>query len=261
MLRVWLLLISSVLTTQLCGALQAPLVNDIDDLPAYYAYLVKRLAEQPLFSGYGAKVEQCKILPLIDWYDTKIFNILNKNVEAPLEVHDFGNGSANQRAVVDGQGNQHFLNSGIELWLDVDKPILLNGLSFAYIEVIEDLKSGWYQSTVEENPDIMFKQPEKNWFLFIKKQHLLEEDSLIRFFAMKFNLTTKIDSMCEWLKKPSGFEERGMPYLWIRKDALEEVQRKFKFRFFNPKRSLDDEASDDEAKSKRPRKTNSTGAT
>ncbi len=252
---VLLITLMALSTRSFCGAMQIPPVNDIDDLPCYYAYLVKRLTEQPLFSGDGAKVEKCKILPLIDWYDTKICNILNKNLEAPLELHDFGNGSSNQRALVDASGGRHFLNCGIELWMDekVDTPIYLNDLSFACIEVIEDLKSGWYSSTIEQHPDIMFKQPGKNWLLFIKKQRLVEEDSLIRFLAVKFNLATKVDSMCEWLKKPSGFEERGMPYLWIRNDAFEEVQKKFKFRLFKSKRADSDQKEQEGSETKKPR--------
>ncbi len=240
-------------TLSLCSAMQTPSVNDIDDLPNYYAYLVNCLVQQQLFSGYGFKVKKCKVLPLTDWYDSKICDILNKNLQAPLELHDFGTG-INQRATSDEQGNRHALQSGIELWLgEFDMPIYLNGLSFAYIDVIEDLKSGWEQSTLKEHPDIMFQQPGKNWLLFIKKQRLIEEDSLIRFLAMKFNLATKVDSMCEWLKEPSGFEERGIPYLWIRADALEEVQKKFKFCLSKTKRDDSDQKKDDESEAKRPR--------
>jgi hypothetical protein len=230
-------------SAELYGAMQAPPAKDIDDLPAYYTYWAK-------ISGdlHPSPVP-------LDYCDCKIFDIMSKNAlkisKNAWSIHDvrFGQG---KRPVIDAASGRYIWDC-IELYKH-DDDCSAEELEEVYVKIFKLLKTGWYPSTIKKNQDIMFKQPEKNWLLFIKKQCLVEEDSLIRFLARKFNLDTKVDAMCEWWKNPFLVEERGLPYLWIRKDALEDVQKKFKFRISVSKRDEDDQKECDEPAAKKTRR-------
>ena len=67
----------------------------------------------------------------------------------------------------------------------------------------------------------MFAKSEEEWLLFLKNKKLIEEDQLLRYLASKFKVDKKIMCYDHWNDDNSNANKI---YLWIRKDAVDEVK-------------------------------------
>jgi len=198
----------------------------LNELPIYYAWLVDRLNKQPPFDGVSAVAKNCKILPLDDWYDCKICELLNENVRKvlgeknSLHVYSIFRGAA----TASGQ----FIKTGIASNIYDDKKICdLEHLKSSYEKIIKELKIGWALSTLATHPNVMFKKPEDDWYLFVKKRSLSSEDDLIRFLVHKFELEDHVTCDNGWLNPSGGFENRNEMYMWVKKKEFEKFNAIF----------------------------------
>jgi hypothetical protein len=229
----------TMLGVQFCGAIVVTQVKDIDDIPRYCTNFAKILSQQPSFPGRSSFLSgvKLKLLPLNDENDCLICDILSKNARAVLGevwcIQKFGF-SADERLMFGQEGGRKCnLGCGIMLHDDIKK-CSLKELKQVYVQVIEELKDGWYESTVQENPDIAFKKPENTWILYIKKKRLICEDILIRSLASKFEFSKNICCMSGWTKEPCGYEDRDEFYLWVYKRAFKKFKKLFKFHLEYP---------------------------
>jgi len=189
--------------------------------------LLEKLNDQPLFTGTGSIAKKCKVLPLEDWNDCRIVNILCSYAEKKLghqqawHVHDFGCGNNRMH---DENGND--LKNGITEWLYKDympTRCSLEELKLVFDELINQSITGWKQSTLIEHPDIFHTQSEEEWYLFIKPKIFNQEDNLLCLFSMINNLRDEISCHHTWYSPKGSYEYRDTLYLWIKKKTYDKV--------------------------------------
>jgi hypothetical protein len=191
--------------------------------------LLSQLNDQPLFTGYGSMIKECKVLPLKNWDNCLMISILCENAKTKLgrqkawHVHDFGCGN-NRR--YDSKGKD--LGDGITEWLykdNIPARCSLQELKLVFYEIVQQLCIGWNQSTLAEHPDIFLTQPEDEWYLFIKPTVLHQEADLLSLFASAFDIHIGKDISCHyhWKKSSGDFELRDTLYLWIKKESYDKV--------------------------------------
>lgn len=206
--------------------------KDVNDIPKYCTQLAKAVSRQPLFDGKGAVAKSIKILPLKNFDDTKICEMLSKSSEEKLgygdawHIRTFGHtfGRWNYPLAADGERIRY----GIALWLYPPRGMCSHKvLKDRFRNVINLLQNGWQPSSLQEYPEIYSKKDENVWNLFIKKKPLVEEDSLIRFLASKFKVKNIID--CPDQEDSALDKYQDITYLWIKKDAIDDFDAIFHF--------------------------------
>lgn len=201
----------------------------LEDVPENYISIVTKLTGRPIFDGHGAWVKQAKILGLEDWDDCLITEILTENAkeltkENNFSIRNFGGGynSISFRGKYLGRGLQFLMYENYSSFS-------LEALKNSYKSTINKLKSGWERTTLSENKDIFHTESEEEWFLFIKKNNsLINESILIRSLADKFGMKDNIECYNYW-KSYKGPMHKDEIYLWVKKDSLEEFIRIFGF--------------------------------
>lgn len=210
-----------------------PEPKNVEDIPKRCAFFAKKLSELPLFNLTGRIAEKCKTLPLDNWDDCRICDILSSNARKILDqknwhIHSFGCGY-DQRKDVEGNWIKH----GLELWLyDHLEMCPFEDLEPAYKKLISQLQSNWKSSSLKQHSNIFFKEDETEWLLFVKKNPLHEEDTLVRFLTSKLGmgLEKKIRCYNDWLTKENALKHSNKKiYMWIRKDAFDEINALFGF--------------------------------
>jgi hypothetical protein len=98
--------------------------------------------------------------------------------------------------------------------------------------VVDCIKSDWTRTTAQKHSDILFKHPESDWVLFMKKMYP-EDDFLPIRVVLKFVLgyhKLGFETSVEpgWLKKDGKQCMTDHMYLWIKKDSFNKVQEKLK---------------------------------
>ncbi|MFH1832330.1 MAG: hypothetical protein ABH827_06040 [bacterium] len=242
MFKKFLLILALVfLGFQFCGAVQNSgnskdicTCKSIDDIPVFCANLAKRLDERPFFTGKKFSSDRCKVLLLDNWNDCLMCDVLNYSAHKlsyitnllEWKIKKFGTGCDR---LYSSSGDD--IGTGIMLCVDNLYKYMgpIGALKAAYQKVIDDLKNGWTLSLLEANSDIVWKKPEKEWYLFIKKKCMSDEDVFVGILAKKLGFKGKICCYCDWLKIGGGFESRNNSYLWVRKNALNEFKKIFKF--------------------------------
>ncbi len=197
------------------------------DIPKACIELAKALQQAPDFNR--PHLGKCKVVPLLEWSDTRICDIFNFNVFHILEdkkawpIHGFGNGYR----LVDTTGM--WVNQGV--FLELDNPLEMcsyETLEASYNRIYTTMISGWEKTDLNDHPDILHKEDPNEFDLFTKTTSLKEEDSLILFIARKFGLFGKVYCSFQWLKDP-GAENNGKLYLWIKKTELDTAVEKIGF--------------------------------
>lgn len=211
----------------------ATALRTMSQVPDLCVQLIKKLAAQPLFTGKGMITSKGKALPLASWNECRLCELMTNAANSFFErsqqwhVHTFGCG--NSQLYIYNQ----CLGDGLQLWLyENDAPVSFEELRKAYERVLHELKQGWVPTTLQENPHILHKQSEEEWYLFITKNHRFNDATLIATIAdavglyHQFGSHNKISVGDDW--KRQGGERRDV-YLWIRKDSLHEFEQAFGF--------------------------------
>lgn len=202
----------------------------IDEAPRYYADLVTQLSKQPLSYKVNDLMgtKMIKILPLKSYDDGRICKMFCDSADIPGYKSTWGiysncNSLFKKLSLSYKHALVLFLSNNFTLCLPQD-------LEKKYAAIIENVQNGWVASTLDYNPDIVCKESEKQWTLFLKQQTLEEENKFIRYLAYKFNMADKIRCRNLWLKPDleGDLECRDAMYLWVRKDALKEVKSTLK---------------------------------
>lgn len=190
---------------------------------AQYVQLAARVANQPDFIGKGCITRSAKVLPCENSDDARIVEILTSNVnnllpkENQWHFHWFGCG--NHQLYI----NEQCLGDGLELWGYKDnQPCSIEFLETKYQEILNKFQIGWQQAQLIDNQDILHTESEEEWYLFCKHRDLSEEDLFMRVLASKFKLDKKISCHNSWRNDKK--HEKNEMYLWIRKDAFDQVK-------------------------------------
>lgn len=203
----------------------------INDAPQYYTNLAKKLSAQPVFNG-RVSATTYKVLPVKNWHDCRISTILTSNAKKFLgygsnwRIQSFNNYKSdsnsdnNQQGLILSFKKKHRMCSSQDL-------------EAMYATIIEALKNDWFISTLHKHPAIAHTKPEGDWVLFIKKQAITDEAEFIDHLASKFKLEDKISCDDQWLTQFGGLECRDTLYLWIHREALDEVKSTFQFNILN----------------------------
>lgn len=188
-----------------------------------YAQLAARVVNQPIFTGKGCINSSAKILPCENSDDARILEILTKNAnnllpkENQWHLHWFGF-CIDQLYIY-----EESLGEGLALWGYKDnQPCALELLQLKYKEVLHIFQVGWQQAQLIDYQDILYIQSEEEWYLFCKHSHLEEEDLFIRILTSKFKLDKKMTCHNSWRNNKK--HEKNEMYLWIRKDAFDQVK-------------------------------------
>lgn len=194
-------------------------VTNINDIPEQYIKLLSYLLNQPIFTGQGCIVKQAKVITCESWDDCKITELLiqsaNEHLNKERQWHLHTSGCGNSQLYFENQ----CLGNGLQLWIyENNIPCSFEILKNNFALILNKLKNGWEQSTLIENQDILHTESEEEWFLFVKKDEY--EDTLIRFLASKFKLNKKM-SCHNWYNEE---KHKNEIYLWVRKDAIDEVR-------------------------------------
>lgn len=103
-----------------------------------------------------------------------------------------------------------------------------------YQGIVDKLASGWNKVSLADYPGIFLTESEHDHFLFIKKKDgtLREEDCLFWLLARKLggDLYKSIHIANEWKKPEGGYEYTDTLYMWIKKDAFEDVKKAFQLK-------------------------------
>ena len=204
--------------------------------------LIVKLYDQPLFTGSNPISNTAKVLSLQD-NDSRIVTALHKNIAHKLgkrsDVHHI-NGCVlyGAQGVCVESGIMHCLYPSDQTFNDSDAGIKLALRTDVFKktgdEVIADMLSGWKQSTLAENPKILHtrlrsKKSEDEWLLFIKHKKLIQEDLLMRYFAIAADIQDA--AMCYYERHTDKvLESIDMLYLWIKKESFKEVVDKLGLR-------------------------------
>jgi hypothetical protein len=203
-----------------------------EQVPEQCFLATKLLDAQPLFDGYSPIEDKCKIISLVSWADTKIFDIFNSNIghfirdrNTRWEIHGF---RLKEGGYADA--NCRYIDQGLSLWLHNDlKRCPLETLKQAYSDVYSSMRAGWVESKPEDYPDILHKENSEQFALFVKKSFLADEDDLIRFLASKFGLKGQVNSNGLWLKEDVGSCYNDKIYMWIERKELPKIVETFGF--------------------------------
>lgn len=219
-------------------------VYNLNQLVAIHSHLVELLSRQPDFEGHHpVGRHDAKILPLKDYTDCRIIEILHCNAEKksllpagyPRHLGTFGCGNYQ---LTEGPPFWRLIAPhGIELWCSytVDKQRLrrcvAEDIQPCYRQVVDILRCGWRTSTLAEYPTIFFKEDEAQWALFVKESSLTEEDVLLRCLIGKFGLEKTATAHDNFLS--DGFfsdQSNSHPdviYLWVKRSNFAAFQSIF----------------------------------
>lgn len=196
-------------------------ITHINQISQQYAGLAARVTQQPQFTGRGCSVKNAKVLPCQSRDDSLIVHILtdNANQTLPQEQQWFLKEFLGNRFSIEGNP----LQTGLQLWMNTDRvPCDITTLQEKYSEIIAQLQVGWQPAKLIKHQDILHTQSEEEYALFRKKRRLRTEEGLLSCIACKFHIDKKIDCHSSWCNDPRNNRRDDM-YLWIRKDALNQV--------------------------------------
>jgi hypothetical protein len=209
-------------------------VQNATQIPQCCMRLVTQLVEQPLFTGIGSTMKECKVLTLDNWIDVKMFDVFSHNAQKIIgnrsawHIHQFGGGDDVLR-----NSSGKSIGHGLALWLyDSVEPCSIADLEKTYNRIFNNITAGWVRANIEEYPDMMFKEDPDEFELFIKKEALPEEEQLICCIAIRFGFKNDVRCHSRW-SYGSSYEDKGIIYQWIRKKALEKVVEKLGFKLFS----------------------------
>lgn len=217
------------------------------EIPKQCCLAAKLLEAQPLFDGRGTIVEKCKVIPLNDWSDCRIFDIFNENVnDTSRKNSDWYNKHIEKLLGSNSAWNISSFGCGNHQLIDLNGKLIEQGLEFliynkercslktleqAYREVYDTMRHGWVEANPLEHPELNITWMDcSNCALFLKNERsLMEEEILIRFLANKFGFEHRMfsDSMETNVENP---RKNGL-YMWIPKNELHAVIEKFGFNF------------------------------
>jgi len=118
------------------------------------------------------------------------------------------------------------------------KPVLLKSLEIIFIEIFKKFTSNWVQIKVDENPSMKKNKAPDEFLLFTKKSsesYCLEESNLIRFIAKHLNIRDQIFEIDNEYSIPGNSLYLGNPYMWIKRDKIDELVERMGFRCLTDK--------------------------
>ena len=201
----------------------------IDDIPEFCVSLVKKLDAQP---WEQLSTDHCKLLPFndkFDYNDSRICEILyeNEKIKYPANFWYVGTefGLYGNNGIIHIHYYPHKITSPS-----------FTELQTRYCSFIKKLQHGWHFEKASNHPDIFHTQPEATHHLLIKGEGILHnEDTLIRFLALKFNIWNLLNCNNVW--KPH-ITYRDPIYLWVKKEAWHQFQTIFKLEVDEPEAKL-----------------------
>lgn len=201
----------------------------IDDIPEYCADLVHQCVARP-----GSKLRRTVLS--CSSHDAWIIYYLDAIAEASSL-------SEARKWRVEFPGG---VKDGIELIVHDNEDIpSKEDITREYKPVIEKIRCGWIAAQLKDYPDIAHQKNEKEWYLFINKTPLnyakykLGERCILTggrqglILSLRDKFGIGVDRMTEdswWRGKNDEIEQRPDVCLWIEKNALEGVQKAFKFK-------------------------------
>jgi hypothetical protein len=222
----------AVSSMQLCHAMEVPRIRSIDDIPNLCTYYVHFLVAQPLCNVfYRSEARRARVEVFPEKNDYEIVTLLHLNVQKICDewwgISFFGEEDRCWAFNQYGSTGQDFGTGMLLLKEKID----LEKLHALYVKLINDVKQGWRISTIQDNPDIAIKKPERQWVLYIKKQSINRETELINFLIHKFSLDEKAQCSNNWVSELGAIETSGDLYLWIEKGVFRQFEARFKLGF------------------------------
>lgn len=108
----------------------------------------------------------------------------------------------------------------------------LKAFEEAYLKVFQSLRSNWERAELKNHPDILHLESEEEYALYIQKSNEVTDkltDDLVRVIAQLLGISNFIN--CQKARKGDN-NLLNPAYLWIRKDALKEVNEKLQLNLF-----------------------------
>jgi hypothetical protein len=193
---------------------QEPLFKNISEVSQWGLELVNKLMQQSISPESGWHCMVYKRLVLKDYQEALLLEILNIATEEILE-------NDTSWPIYTFYSDHIPPFRGIELRLrEENKPCDLITLGKAYDLAIKNVSQNWIQSELRYYPDILHRQSEEEYVLFVKKNNKsgFQEDELVTFLAFGLSLSEFIHCRSDWKKDTSSGT-----YMWIKKDKLEKV--------------------------------------
>jgi len=188
-------------------------IKDAAEMAVRFIY---QLAAQPIHPTYTPRI---KILSMEDWSSARFTQTLSalayNLLPSPhrLEIYLLVNEQTTSYAL------QLLVNSSNGIGLQEVRPI--------YEALLSDLGANWEAAQLKDHPDILIRESEEEYNLFIKKTSTAKELLLIPKLADLFNLSKAVICSNSW----DGPLRADPPtYLWIKKNRCQEAFERFGLR-------------------------------
>lgn len=192
------------------------------EIPYFCTEVAQMLRQQPLFTGKGSIVKECKVISMQQPLDAKICAIFNRNAreilgdECSWHIHDFGYADDPLFDLADRK-----VPPGVSLWLyERLNPCSLKILKACYELIFQSMTFGWKKTEIRESKDFSF---------FTKANTLFSEDELITLVAKRLGISAHVQCRRE-PPTPPGYVF-GSLCLSVRAAALGAVAKQFGFQF------------------------------
>ena len=177
----------------------------IHELPQWTISLLQKCADSP--EGKSFLGTTCRALPSKKYSDAQLLE-----------------------SMVSPQYKSGFFVSGNSTELRMELHGAVPEICFnprAYEKTVKEIRTGWSAAKLVDYPDILHKESEENYYLYIKKS-IFDVPALMALVALKLgvNLHKDIYISNNWECPKKGYKHSDTFYLWIKKDKLSDVVKK-----------------------------------
>lgn len=210
-----------------CATEQNRKFKTMIDLSQMCDLYLEQLDKQPL-SREQKKLSfddsvKCKLMYLLCWW-------VNHKIDkkSSWRVKDFEHWRCD--------GNNDYVKRGLVEYIPSSKlqtRCSLEQMKVYCHKLFDEIGTGWRKSSLADNPDIMCRQSEEEWSLFLK-QEFAQESNLINFIIIALGFDG-VGCYNHWRTTEGDFEDdfefRNMMYLWVNKKILDCFIQAFNLKF------------------------------